>query len=295
MNDTFWLPLTDRIADPVPRRLGRFWTACHCNQAFYLRDWAMVRNTQVEAFDDVPRAVIAVGNDYADGHVIAPHSHRRSQLLYGASGAVLVTTSQGTWVAPPERGMWIPAGVLHDVRMLGAVSMRSLYLDPAMDDFMPEVCQVVRISPFMRSLMLEAVDLPVDYDPDSRAGALMTLLQHEMRQLQTLPLSLRFPAHEALAACCRRFLAAPTPHATIDEWSQTLNMSRRSFTRLFRRETGVSFATWLQQACLFAALPRLIAGEPITTIAIDLGYNNPAAFTSMFKRVLGSSPRGYLK
>jgi methylphosphotriester-DNA--protein-cysteine methyltransferase len=64
---------------------------------------------------------------------------------------------------------------------------------------------------------------------------------------------------------------------------------------LFRRETGLSFATWRQQACLVAVLPRLVAGEPVTAVAIDLGYDNPAAFTSMFKRVLGSSPRNYLK
>jgi AraC-like DNA-binding protein len=43
-----------------------------------------------------------------------------------------------------------------------------------------------------------------------------------------------------------------------------------------------------------AAFPRLVAGEPITTVALDLGYDNPAAFTAMFKRVLGASPRRYL-
>ena len=72
-------------------------------------------------------------------------------------------------------------------------------------------------------------------------------------------------------------------------------MSRRAFTRLFRRETGLSFVNWRQQACLVAALPRLVAGETVTTIALDLGYDNPAAFTTMFKRVLGASPRTYLR
>jgi AraC-like DNA-binding protein len=254
----------------------------------------MVRNTSVEAFDDVPRPVIALGNDYPDGHQIPPHHHRRSQLLYGASGVVMVTTAQGTWVMPPQRGMWIPGGIVHQVRMLGAVSTHSVYLEPAAATFMSDRCQVVGISPFMRSLMLEAVDVPVAYDPDSRAGALMALLQHEMRQLPVLPLALPFPAHAALAAHCRRFLAHPTPHETIDDWSGALGISRRAFTRLFRRETGLSFASWRQQACLFAALPRLVAGEPVTAIAIDLGYDNPAAFSTMFKRVLGSSPRNYL-
>lgn len=255
----------------------------------------MVRNLRVEAVDDVSRPIIAVGNDYPDGHVIAPHQHRRGQLIFGTSGAVALATPQGTWVMPPQRGMWIPGGTVHDVRMLGAVSMQSLYLEPEAAGGMPNRCQVVGISQFMRGLIAEALDLPVEYDPDSRAGALMALIQHELRQLPVLPLSLPFPAHEALARRCRHFLLHPTAQQTIDAWSKPLGMSRRAFTRLFRRETGLSFVSWRQQACLVAALPRLVAGAPVTAVALDLGYDNPAAFTTMFKRVLGSSPRMYLR
>ena len=71
-------------------------------------------------------------------------------------------------------------------------------------------------------------------------------------------------------------------------------MSRRNFTRVFRQETGLSFAAWWQQACLAAALPRLAAGEAVTSVAMALGYDNPNAFTSMFKRLVGDSPRSYL-
>ena len=254
----------------------------------------MVRKVLVEAVDDVPRPVIAVGNDYPDGHAVAPHQHRRGQLISGASGVVVLATPSGTWVMPPQRGMWIPPGTVHDVRMVGVVSMQSLYLEPEMTQGMPDGCQVVGISPFMRSLMTEALDLPIDYDPGSRAGAVMALLQHEMRRLPVLPLSLPYPAHNSLAARCRQFLRDPMVHETIEDWSEPLGMSRRAFTRLFRRETGLSFVAWRQQACLVAALPLLAAGEPVTSVALALGYDNPAAFTTMFKRVLGTSPRAYL-
>ncbi len=269
--------------------------ARHPSRAYFLREWAMVRQIQVEVVDDVPRPIIAVGNEYRDGHVIPPHRHRRGQLISGASGAVVVATPAGTWVMPPQRGMWIPPGTLHDVRMLGTVSMQSLYLDPAFAAGMPAQCQVVGISAFMRNLMAQAVDLPVDYDPGSRAGAVMALIQHEMQQLPALPLSLPYPTHGALAARCRDFLRRPVVRETIDDWSAALGMSRRAFTRLFRQETGLSFMAWRQQACLLSALPRLARGEPVTLVALDLGYDNPAAFTTMFKRVLGASPRAYLR
>ncbi|HCL64581.1 MAG TPA: hypothetical protein DIC56_06985 [Rhizobium sp.] len=93
----------------------------------------------------------------------------------------------------------------------------------------------------------------------------------------------------------RRFLEAPDARASIDQWAGLLGVSRRSFSRWFRVETGVSFGTWRQQACILAALPRLARGEPVTNVALDVGYENISAFTTMFRRMLGSSPSAYLK
>jgi AraC-like DNA-binding protein len=42
-----------------------------------------------------------------------------------------------------------------------------------------------------------------------------------------------------------------------------------------------------------SALPRLLAGERVTTIAYDLGYSSPAAFTVMFKQLVGLAPNSY--
>lgn len=248
----------------------------------------------IDIVDHVPRPILALGQDYPDGHVIEPHQHRRGQLISGASGVVILATQESTWVMPPQRGLWIPPATEHHVRMVGAVSMQSLYLEPAALSGMPAHCQVVSISPFMRSLMTEALSLPLEYELDSRAGALMELIHHEMRQLPVLPLSLQYPADGPLAARCRQFVQRPSVHDTIDGWSTALGMSRRAFTRFFRHQTGLSFVSWRQQACLIWAMPRLAAGEPVTTVAMDLGYENPAAFTIMFKRAFGSPPLSYL-
>lgn len=72
-------------------------------------------------------------------------------------------------------------------------------------------------------------------------------------------------------------------------------MSRRAFTRFFRKETGISLSTWRQQAAVFTALPRLAAGEAVTAVALDLGYDSVAAFTTMFRRTMGTAPRAYFR
>lgn len=247
-------------------------------------------------YDSVPRAVVAIGNEYPAGYSGTPHSHRRAQLLYGASGLMTVSTRHGAWVVPPERAVWLPAGEVHNVDMpQGPVSTRSAYVWPEAIEGLPQRCQVLGMTPLMRSLLLEAVDLPLHYDTHGRDGLVMALLLQEARRLPVLPLSLPFPRDRQLARRCKRLLERPTPHDTIERWSEALQMSRRAFTRHFRAETGMSFGAWRQQACLFAALPRLASGVAVTTVALDLGYDSPAAFTSMFRRALGAPPSRYFR
>jgi len=243
---------------------------------------------------ELRRPVVARGIDYPDGAIIATHSHARAQLLYGSTGVVTVETAQGAWMMPPQRGLWIPAGVAHTVRLMGAVKMRSLYFATCAVSAMPEICVVLGISALMRSLLAEAVTLPPEYDVAGRDGLVMALIQRELPRLPELPLSLPLPREPGLVVRCRSFLAEPTPHDTIDDWARAGGMSRRSFTRRFRAETGLSFVAWRQQACVMAALPRLAAGEAVTSVALDLGYGNPAAFSAMFSRTLGAPPRAYL-
>lgn len=72
-----------------------------------------------------------------------------------------------------------------------------------------------------------------------------------------------------------------------------MGASGRTLARLFRREIGMTFGAWRQQARLIEALARLGTGEPVTHVALDLGYESPSAFTAMFRRSLGVTPSRY--
>jgi len=255
----------------------------------------MARNTRAARLEHTPRPIVAVGNEYPAGHEHAPHKHRRAQLLFAETGTMLVRTAQGSWVVPPHQAIWIPGSVTHGISMLSDVATRSVYLEPEAAGGMAAQCQVLGISALLRLLLIEAVDLPTEYAPGSRAAKLMELLIEEIRTAPALPLSLPFPAARKLAARCRRFVEQPSAQDTIELWSEELGSSRRSFIRRFKAETGLTFAAWQRRACLFAALPRLLRGEAVTTVALDLGYASPASFTTMFKNLVGASPSTYLR
>jgi AraC-like DNA-binding protein len=253
----------------------------------------MIRDARAADHEDSPQPVIAIGNSYAAGALHPSHLHRRAQLLHSVTGLMIVGTEHGTWVVPPRRAVWIPGGVRHDIRMVGRVATRSVYVEPDALPAAPDRCRVVGVSPLLHSLLVAAIDLPIAYEDDARAGHIMALILQEIAALAELPLCVPLPVDPRLVRRCRAFLESPTAHDTIDAWAAAAHMSRRAFTRLFRQETGLSLAAWRQQGCLMAALPRLMEGEAITTVALDLGYS-PAAFSDMFRRVLGASPRRYL-
>jgi hypothetical protein len=83
---------------------------------------------------------------------------------------MIVETEDGGWVASPREGVWIPRDVEHSIRMQSRVATRSVYFEEQTLSRFPGRCQVIGVSPLLRQLLIAAVDLPVDYDRNSRAG-----------------------------------------------------------------------------------------------------------------------------
>ena len=274
--------------------LGRLRVARRRYQADGDRIRAM-RNTLLDPFEDLPRAVVVTANDYSAGSVFPDHAHRRGQFAFASRGTISLTTPEGRWLVPPQRACWVPAGVAHAMAMRGPVTMLNVFVaaDEVAAVRLPARCGVYAVSALLRHLMDDAVDLPAMYDLDGRGGRLMQLLVAEIAAMPRLSLHAPLPRDPRLVRTCQQLFDAPSIAASLDEVAAEAGMSRRTFTRQFRADTGVGFAEWRQQVCLLAAIERLGAGQPVTRIALDLGYASPSAFSSAFRRVLGESPSRY--
>jgi AraC-like DNA-binding protein len=251
------------------------------------------RSTDPADYQRVPRPVAAMAKDFPAGHHIVPHSHERAQLIFAAHGAMLIATREGSWAVPPQRAVWMPGGVTHEIRMAGDVAMRTLYVRGDAAARLAPTVRVLAVSPLLRELILRACALPLSYDEAGPAGRLMTLILDEIAALPTVALDLPLPRDARLGRICRALSAEPGDTRTLSDWGREAGASPRTLARLFVKETGLTFAAWRQQARLLAATAMLGAGEPITRIALDLGYESPSAFTAMFKRALGAPPSHY--
>lgn len=204
-----------------------------------------------------------------------------------------VTTERGMWVVPPQRAVWVPALVTHQIRATGRLSMRSLYIQPDTAAELPAECCVVAVPPLLRELILYAVTRPRLYEPGSPDERIMAVILDRIRSLPVAPLHLPMPSDQRLRVIAAAMTANPEDARTLADWARTVGASGRTLARLFLAETGMSFRHWRQQVRLLEALRRLAGREPVTTVALDLGYDSPSAFIAMFKRALGTTPGQY--
>ncbi|MDR0243536.1 MAG: helix-turn-helix transcriptional regulator [Burkholderia sp.] len=256
-----------------------------------------MRNTLLDPYEHIPRNVVVTANDYAAGTAFPEHAHGRGQFAFASRGTISVSTPHGRWLVPPQRACWVPAGVRHEMTMTGPVTMLNTFVsgDAAQAAGLPGQCGVYGVSPLLRQLIDDAIDLPAMYDVGGRAGKLMDLLVAEIATMPRLSLHAPLPADARLAKVCRHLFASPSIAADLDQVAADAGVSRRTFTRQFRAQTGVSFAAWRQQVCMLAAIARLTDGQPVTRVALDLGYASASAFTSAFRRILGDTPSRYLE
>lgn len=236
-----------------------------------------------------------MAKDYPAGHAVLPHVHPSAQLIYAVSGVMEIRTDAGLWLVPPQRALWMPAGISHAMWTRGSpVALRTAYIrkDRGPTDA-PDHPAVVQVSGLLRELVLRAAMISRDFPEDSREGRILRLILEEITFSTEQGLHLPTGRDKRLVTLCEAILAQPQNNRTLEEWAHQHGTTARTLSRLFSAELGVPFQVWRQQARVMAALPRLAAGEPVTTVALELGYDTPGAFSAMFKRLLGTSPSRY--
>jgi AraC-like DNA-binding protein len=243
--------------------------------------------------EDVPRPVVALPGDYPDGHQIAPHAHRRAQLVYAVQGVMTLRTADATWVVPPTRAVWMPGGVEHAIAIAGPLQMRTLYVLPDAVPGLPAQGCGVNVSPLLRELIVAAVALPQPYPLGGAEERLVGVLLDQLRGLRQTPLHLPMPRDRRLRRIAAALEADPADPRDLDGWGRAVGASPRTLARHFRTETGLTFGHWRRQLRLLLALRRLAAGEAVTGVAIDLGYASPSAFIASFRRTFGVTPGRY--
>lgn len=216
-------------------------------------------------------------------------------LIYASEGVMSIHTDKGSWVVPPHRAVWVPAGMERRIEVSAGLAMRTLYFKPGLARGLPLGCCVVNVPPLLRELILHTIEIGMLNRTIPSHARLLGVLIDQLRVLSTVPLQLPQPEDARARKVASLLEANPGEVVPLGKIAKQAGASPRTIERLFRAQTKMTFAKWRERLKLLQALPMLAAGNAVTNVALDLGYASPSAFIAMFKRALGTTPSRYYK
>lgn len=244
--------------------------------------------------DEVPRPMTVIGvTATAEGMESAFHRHRKAQLLFTLRGVITCEAGHGLWIVPPQCALWIPGGVQHNVKAIGAFEGYMAYAEPERVPLPSETCCAVSISPLLRELLSRCAAFPALYPLGGAESHLVTVVFDELAAAPVENLHLPMPTDPRLRKIAAMLAADPSDRATMEDWARRVAVSERTLGRILQHETGMSFGRWRQQLHILLALQWLSQGVSVQSVAIQLGYRSTGSFVTMFGKALGRTPGRY--
>jgi AraC-like DNA-binding protein len=177
--------------------------------------------------------------------------------------------------------------------MSGTVAMRTLYLKPRLARTLPRDCCVVNVTPLLRELILHACRFSALKSTAKVHRHVIDAIIDQLEATRMVALQLPTPSDPRALRVAQVLLADPSDRRPLKHICKKLGAGKRTVERLFQSDVGMSVGKWRQQLRLMQALRLLADGAKVTHAAVESGYSTPSAFISMFKKMLGTTPRLY--
>jgi AraC-like DNA-binding protein len=236
------------------------------------------------------RPVLSYYTHIYNGMCAATHAHPRAQIIYASKGVTKVITPGMVWMVTPLQAIWVPGMVEHQACFIDHVDVRNIFLDPSVTGHLPNNCFAFDVSPFFRELMLRIMQFDTTQPISAAERRMLQVLLDEISTLQPASLNLPVGNDPRINIVTDTLITQVGKEMTLEAAAALACVSSRTLSRLFVAETGMTYRDWCIKLKLLEAIRRLGAGETISTIAYELGYESVSAFTYMFRKSLGVTP-----
>lgn len=223
------------------------------------------------------------------------YQHHQAQCIFVHSGVLAIITDDGRYFVPPQQAIVIPADFSHEMLAKTAVKLSVFYFNSDEALHLPKHPNVLTIDHLLNALIVESINTPTDYLWLSPDGRLLRLLRDKLVAATELDTFLPYPKDSRLTSITERLLKHPSLKSDLNFWGKFVNASPRTLSRVFKKETNITYSEWRQRLNIQIAIKHLSLGDSINSIAELLGYESSSAFIYMFKKQMGVSPSQFLK
>ncbi len=223
------------------------------------------------------------------------YQHPLTQAIFVKSGLLSVVNQHGRYFVPANQVIIIPEQTLHELLAKTAVELTIFYFDQQQASSLPTHTQIVSAGKTLQALLSETTSINNEEAWQGRHGRLLRLLRDYLSEAPPLDIFLPYPQDSRLVSITDKLLKHPSLKSDLISWGKFVNASSRTLTRLFKKETGITYSEWRQRLNIQIAVKHLVSGDSVSNIATLLGYESSSAFIYMFKKQMGISPNQFLK
>jgi len=250
-----------------------------------------LQSATATALDDHDPGFRISADRYGANQFFPPHTHATLQVVFSLDGSLTASTLCSEWRVPPQSMVWIPPHKQHGLAVAQNCRIFSIHCPPEGLPA-PSDCSVSQVSPLVVELVAYLARTDRTVDP-ARQAHLESLIREELQGADTAPHGMPLPLDRRAARVARAILAEPADPRTLQEWAGEVGACERTLSRVFERQTGLTFKKWQQKSRLQCAVGLLRHGTPVTEVALTVGYESVSAFISIFRKEYGVTPGMY--
>jgi AraC-like DNA-binding protein len=248
----------------------------------------------LQHFETMPQPVVARIERVNNSHELPMHMHPKGQLIVALHGYVTCEVANKVWMVPTHSAIWIPAQVSHSNRASDDAELCHVFIQPSKLG-MPDKTCTLAVTPLAKELICHFASVDQHYPSYGATSRMAQVLIDVISDLPKQPMNLPLSTHPVLAKLAQQLLTNPDDRRTLSQWASYLAMTERTLARLIKRETGMTFGHWRAQIHAVIAIQKLSTNMPVQRVSEFLGYSSVSAFITMFKNLLGESPKRYIK
>lgn len=241
----------------------------------------------------IEQEVIGLASDLVQ-HDSGFHCHTdHAQILYAPSGCMTLLTRNCQIILPPQKILYIPAGLEHRVTFRNVVAYRSIYLSIRKTELVDLGLQVRIVSPLLAQVIERICWWEWIGEPTTQQQHILQVFWDEFYEAQEVDHELRIPSDYRLQSFMHQFMLEKSVPPFLHEFAKQVGASQKTITRIFKRETDMSYQAWRQQWRIYRAIELLAEKTTLSEVSDQLNFSSDSAFIEFFKNHRGTTPAKY--
>ena len=220
----------------------------------------------------------------AKGYIDKCHQHPWHQITFPFEGILQTKVADSQFVIPHSGMLFIPANTPHESFVVTNTKFIGIYLNPQFHNHFPLKAKAISVTPFLRELVLH-INHSVSNSivSEDELSKLVVVLIDQISSGESYEMKLLLPSDRRLMIIFKALMAEPQQDTKLSDWAKQVGTSKRTLSRLFTKELGMTFPLWRQHLRLVSSLNLLETNLSVQEIAFKVGYNADSSFIFAFK------------